>query len=368
MRLTVLAIAALGLVASRADAYPQFQLSSGADTCKQCHFSPAGGGLLNEYGRDEAGSTLSWKEGDGGFLHGAWTPPASFQIGGDLRGVAGYRVDDDPESLIFPMQMELYLRPSIGPVSLYVNAGIRPNATEGPFPGSREHYLMYEDEGGAWYARAGRFYPIYGLRAQDHTSYVRRRLDMYLYDEPYGVGFGRYGASSELHVSAFARSPSPELGTSNDFGAAVYWERRGEDATSAYAAQARASFSDLDRRAWVGGIYKRWMEGAQVLVLAEGDLGVQAFDDAPEADPRLQALGSLGVTWFATQGLLVGGVIQAYDEDLRLRASGRHAFDVNVQWFPMPHLELHLLTRVEAVGSDVGDPVLLVLPQLHYYL
>ena len=353
---------------SRADAYPQFQLTTGADTCRQCHFSPAGGGLINEYGRDEAGTSLSmFDTGSGRFLHGAWDPPESFQIGGDFRFALGRKQDElAPENLIFPMQMELYLRPKIGPVSLYVNAGFRPDR-DGGAPNSREHYLMYEPEGATWYARAGRFFPVYGTRTQDHTAYSRRHLDMYLYDEPYAASFGRYGDGSELHITAFG--PTPEvLGTAQDFGAAVYYERQNEESTGAYAVQTKLSAGETDRRAWVGGVYKRWMEGLRVLYMGQLDVGVQTFVDAPDADPRAQIMYQGSLTWFAKQGLLVGGGLQIFDEDLKLRATSREALELNIQWFPIAHVEAHLLTRVQTVGMDTGSPIVLVLGQLHYYL
>src|SRR5262249_44890220 len=65
----------LALGGGRAQAYPQFQFSSGTNRCSQCHYSPAGGGLITSWGRDESGDTLSLG-GDGAFLHGAWSPPS----------------------------------------------------------------------------------------------------------------------------------------------------------------------------------------------------------------------------------------------------------------------------------------------------
>ncbi len=372
MRVTCIAVlVALGLViaSGRADAYPQFQFSTGNDTCVQCHFSPAGGGLINDYGRDEAGSTLSMREGNGGFLHGVWTPPAEFQIGVDLRGVAGLRNTpaSGVENLIFPMQMELYLRPKIGPVSLYVNVGARPARGDTPVsPGSREHYLMYESDAG-WYLRAGRFFPVFGIRTQDHTAYVRRHMQMYIYEEPYGLAWGKQSTSSEIHVSAYTMSP-PALGTNQDSGVAAYWERRNEESTAAYALQTRLSASATDQHSWFGGIYKRYMESSKLMLLAELDLGMQSFFGQPDGDPRAQAVGYVSATYFAMQGLMIGGGLQVYDPDITLEQSSREAVELNVQWFPIPHFELHLLTRVEAVGLEVGDPILLSLLQLHYYL
>lgn len=373
MRVIVILLG-LAIWSGRADAYPQFQLSTGNDSCKQCHFSPGGGGLINEYGRDEAGSTLAWKEGDGGFLHGKWLPPETLQLGVDLRFLGGVRSRPSPasgaegltEPMGFPMQMEVYVRPKIGPVSLYVNAGARPGR-EGILPGSREHYVMYEPEDAAWYVRAGRFFPVYGIRTQDHTSYTRRHLQQYVYEEPYGVAFGKLGVGTELHVSAFVRSPDV-LGTGRDSGVAAYYERRDEEATSAIAGQVKATLSDTDRRAWLGGVYKRWMDGPGLMFLGQLDLGVQTFTAGGDAKPRGQAVGYAGVTYMKQQGFMFGGALQVYDPDLTLEGTSREAAELNFQWFPYPHFELHVLTRVETLGLEVSDPVILALAQLHYYL
>src|SRR6185369_16950106 len=88
-----------------ASAYPQFQFSSGTNKCSQCHFSPAGGGLISSWGRSESGDTISMA-GDGGFLHGAVTLPSWFAAGADLR-VAATRIndggDESPRGAWFPM-------------------------------------------------------------------------------------------------------------------------------------------------------------------------------------------------------------------------------------------------------------------------
>jgi hypothetical protein len=103
----ILVIGVVLATAGVARAYPQFQLSTGADRCSACHFSPAGGGLLNDYGRDEAGDTISGR-GDGRFLYGAWSPPAWLQLGADLRAAAGAKDSlDAAYGLAFPMQSDI---------------------------------------------------------------------------------------------------------------------------------------------------------------------------------------------------------------------------------------------------------------------
>ncbi len=125
MRLTAIIVGVVVAGAGSAAAYPQFQLATGVDRCAACHFSPAGGGLINDYGRDEAGATIS-RGGDGRFLHGAWTPPRWLQLGLDLRGATAIKYRDrDRELLAFPMQTEVYVRAGGERISFTMAAGLR---------------------------------------------------------------------------------------------------------------------------------------------------------------------------------------------------------------------------------------------------
>ena len=49
--LLAMAFGAWSIGEGTARAYPQWQLSTGAARCNQCHFAPAGGGLINSYGQ-----------------------------------------------------------------------------------------------------------------------------------------------------------------------------------------------------------------------------------------------------------------------------------------------------------------------------
>ena len=67
-RLAAFFVAAIGLVLcaeSVAHAYPQWQLSTGAARCTECHYAAGGGGLMTSSGRDAIGSELSTCPGDG---------------------------------------------------------------------------------------------------------------------------------------------------------------------------------------------------------------------------------------------------------------------------------------------------------------
>jgi hypothetical protein len=359
----------LVIAASRvAAAYPQFQLSLGVERCSSCHYSPAGGGLINEYGRDEAGGTIS-RGGDGRFLHGVWDPPRWLQLGVDLRGAAAIKArEQDRELLAFPMQSDVYLRAGGERISFTLTAGLRGGARDPQPPlverlASREHYLMYEHENGT-YARAGRFFPIFGIRSQDHTAFVRRYLGFHTLEEPYGIAAGTYGETWEGHVSLFVPRPIEFLGSGvKARGAAAFYERRFWEGSAAIAAQSRLAISQDDAKLSVGVVAKRWLERAGVMLLGELDLQRQSFDVGPT---RYQLAGYLGGSRFIARGVMIGAAVHRWQPDLRLRSS-RDAFEINVQYFPKAHLELHLLTRASGEG-DFESPGLLSLLQVHYYL
>lgn len=368
MRVIAFVLALVGWTAI-AEAYPQFQLSMGVDRCTTCHFSPAGGGLINDYGRNEAGDTIS-RGGDGRFLHGLWESPSWLQLGGDYRGATALKYQQEAEWLAFPMQADVYVRVGGEHLSFNLTAGMRGGARE-PQPPllerlvSREHYVMYQRDSGS-YVRAGRFFPVFGVRSQDHTTYVRRYLGFHTLEEPYTLAGGHFADTWEAHVSAFVPRPVDLLGAGlRTTGVAAYYERRVLEDTAAIAAQARFASSSTDTRVTAGIVGKRWFPKSEVMLLAELDLVRQDFAD--DIGPtRYQLAAYASASKFLAKGLMVGAAVQRWQPDLRLRSS-RDALDLNLQYFPRAHFELHLLTRLSGAG-DFDDPGLLTLLQLHYYL
>jgi hypothetical protein len=118
-------------------------------------------------------------------------------------------------------------------------------------------------------------------------------------------------------------------------------------------------------RASAGAIGKLWIERAGLQLLAELDVQRQSFDAGA---PRLQLASYVGATRLLLPGWMVTAAVQHWEPDLTLRSSARAATELNVQWFPSAHFELHLLGRLEAVGNDYDHPGLLALLQLHYFL
>lgn len=373
MRLSAFVLVLVLALAGSADAYPQFQTALGSDRCTACHFSPAGGGLLTDFGRDEAGDTLTGR-GDGRFLHGAIELPAWLRLGGDLRTalLAKQLSGRDPTLLAFPMQADVYTRAAAGPISLNVTVGLNGAARDrtagaGPltYLASREHYAMYEGADGEVTVRAGRFFPVFGQRMQDHTAYPRRYLDRSTLEEPYALEAGAHGGNWDVIVAGFLGNPIPLTGAGTKAtGGTAYVERR-FDAT-VLAGNARFAMTDDDRRVLVGAIGKHWLPGPGLLLTGEIDLQRQSF--TPRGTTRLQLLAFAQVSKVILPGYLIGATLQRWDPDLSLGGAARTALQLDVQWFMFAHCELHLLTRLEATGDETTHPDRLALLQAHYTL
>jgi hypothetical protein len=368
---------ALGALAGDAAAYPQWQLSTGNTRCNLCHIAPAGGGLLNEYGRGEASDTISqFRGGSPDWMYGVYEEPDWMKLGVDLR-VAGlvkdWGEDQDPRVHVFPMQGDTYSSFKWKAVSFYSVLGPRAQV-RGPERsfldrfGSREYWLMWRPKTVGWYARAGRFFAPYGLRMQDHTAYVRRYLGFNSWEETFNLSGGKVSDDWEAHATAFTRVPDGvQGGGPRHTGAAGYVEMRlGDDQNLAVGAQAKAGLGDDDRQYWAGGTGKYYLDAARLLFMGQLDLGYQDFTFGPAGRPQLAFYG--GATWWPMQGIMAGAAWQRYDEDMSVRGLFRDAADLTLQYFPIGHLELMLLGRLEWQGDYAREPASLVMLQVHYYL
>lgn len=373
MRVALFVVGLVLAFASRADAYPQFQFTTGVVRCQACHFAPEGGALLTDYGRDEMGDTVAWG-GNGQLLHGAWRPPEAIALGGDFRLAAlGLdREEDAPFVTAFPMQADLYLRIAGGGFSINATGGLsgaargRPDgATAMDYVASREHYAMYQPESGSYYVRAGRFYPVLGLRSHDHTSLARRGLGYYNLDEPYGLGGGAVADTWELHASAFVPNPFPSTSAGpRAYGGAAYFERLFDDA--AVGGQARYAKTDDDTSVLVGATAKWWLPRPKLLLLGELDLQRQQITGTDLA--RLQLLFHAGITRVFLPGFMVNAAVARWDADAMLEGSARTTAQLDVQLFPRAHFEIHVIGRAGFVGGRGGAPDSLAMIQLHYLL
>ncbi len=362
-----------------AQAYPQWQFASGTTRCGQCHFNPAGGGLITGYGRDAVGDDLSTWKGNGAFLHGAVELPAWLALGVDTRGALLSHDNGSPSGAqisAFPMQADVQGRVAfLNAFSASVTAGVRGQARPSPAPiasrdvqpspasrfVSREHYLMWRPEAQGPYARVGRFFAPFGLRLAEHTSYVRRDLGANLLEETDGVSGGFVSGDWDLHVTAFIPDVLHQAG-GNEKGAAALFERRLADKL-ALGVSGRAGQND-DRRRYVGGAFaKLYVEPAKVLLMAEGDVVQLAVNDHGSVG---QFVGYAGLTVFPVRGLWLSIMGERFQDDLRIKNSASNALDGQLNWFPYPHFEIVVLGRLQTAGGQ--DSAKTLMGQIHYFL
>jgi hypothetical protein len=371
----------------RAEAYPQFQFSSGTNRCGQCHYSPGGGGLLTSWGRDESADTISLG-GDGAFLHGAVPLPSALALGGDLRFAALRNDVGSPagaDVAAFPMQLDLYGRVAIGESwSVNVTLGdrgiVRPDDTTvggrfGTFVNrlmSREHYVMWRPSATGPYARVGRFFAPYGLRFAEHIFYVRRYTGFNLYQETYNASGGYVTDDWEAHATLFAPvppgmpDPLAAIGP-REAGLAAYGEMRFAK-MSALGAQFRAGVGSVQSRYQGGVVGKLWLEKPKLLFLGEANVIHQVLSAASYS--QNQFVSYTGVNFFPARGFMGGFAYERFQENLAVSRTGRNAVNFQVSVFPWAHCEVMFIGRWQVTGSGAPDGAgaSLAMLQLHYYL
>ncbi len=374
MRLTrvlpLFAFACLSFFATeRAESYPQFQFSTDNSKCTLCHFSPAGGGLITEWGRDESADTIS-RGGNGEFLYGLWETPDWLALGADYRGALGAHDTESPGvgPLAFPMQADIYSRFMVGDFSWNMTLGLVGAARPRDPPvysrlASREHYLMWQPKSTGSYVRAGRFYAPYGLRQVDMTSYIRRDLGYYKLEETYGASVGHLQDKWETHITAYTRDPILGVGPEGS-GLAAMYEKRFRDDTAAWGAQTKVHLGPDSRLYWGGGTFKMWFESLDLLLLTEANLGMQKILSA-SADPIMKGIGHVNLTYFLTTGVMLGTTLEVAQTDFKLRGKDRESASLHVQYFPKSHWEVMLIGRAERTRQTRDFLSLLM---LHYYL
>jgi hypothetical protein len=364
-----------------AQAYPQWQLSSGAVRCNQCHYAPAGGGLINSYGRDAVGDQLSSFGGDGAFLHGVVTLPPWLAIGGDFRGAF---VDQDvqdpagPTLAAFPMQADLAARVALpGGFSVAAVGGLRGQVRDPdllvPIQNfqpvstsqlvSREHYLMWEPEAVGAYLRVGRFYAPYGLRMAEHILYINRDLGYDELQETYNVSGGFVYPNAELHLTAFAPDFVRHIG-SDEKGFAAYMESRFHDDTIALAGQMRVALAPGVTKLMAGVVGKGYLDPLHMLLLGEVDVVNNVYTDLDDS-ARAQIVGAAGFTLFPVAGVMITLLGERNQVDVQVN-DGYTAGTLLVNWFPYAHFELQLMERVQVPTGGSAANTLFI--QAHYFL
>ncbi|MEO6773483.1 MAG: hypothetical protein ABI467_10750 [Kofleriaceae bacterium] len=369
MRVLAIVVAALAAVSCPrpAAAYPQYQLSSDK-TCTSCHLAPDGGGILTENGVNTAEAT-AWHPGDGNFMYGM-AKPSWLELGGDVRGAAGYVNSGVSAAAGYPMQAEVAASAHWNGFSLHATGGLRRPQEDGSALHalwSREHYLMWQsrpDDHEGLYVRVGRLMPTFGLRLAEHVVYTQRYGGEPLYGEVYALAASYVTEAFEVHASGFVHDPIASAQEHGD-GGALYAELRLGD-HAAIGAEAKYAASDDAHRTYGGMTGKLYLPGPAVLVLAEAEVIHESF--VPGGDRVTQLAGYALASHPLGGGFLLDLGAGHFTEDTRVQGLFRDCLDANLHWFQTSHVEWLLTTRLELLDLGSHQSGGYVLAQIHYRL
>jgi hypothetical protein len=199
--------------------------------CRACHINPTGGGMRNAHGRQFSIERLPITEKTDATEKAAGSAQLNeyLSIGTDIR-FAYLRTEDEAtsrfEDSFFPMQADLYI--AFSPtdyLTFYYQDGVEAS-------GSRETFVLFQNLPYNSHIKAGRFTPPYGLKLDDHTTYIREKLgfgadDSFGQDSGLEVGFGGhrlFGNAAIFNGGPFGGPGSADDNNDKGFSATGGWK------------------------------------------------------------------------------------------------------------------------------------------------
>lgn len=173
--------------------------------CGDCHINPTGGGMRNQHGREVMLDLLPMVKEDHAEFEEMIHWGKNVAIGGDFRFMYLHSQKESTASVknaFFPMQTDLYI--AVSPtdhLTLYLQDGRG---------GPREYFGLFQKLPYNAYFKFGRFIPPYGLKLDDHTSFIREKLQLGALDQDAGVEAGFVKGYFFGHAAAINGNPGSE--------------------------------------------------------------------------------------------------------------------------------------------------------------
>jgi hypothetical protein len=363
-------------------------------SCAVCHVDPSGSGQLTQYGRAQADVIVRWRTQprndeeevpkSANFL---WflELPEQLNLSGNARG--GVLIRPSPTTPVIPLVMatDLYATVNLGPVVGHVTTGvsIKNAGLAGVLPqcegacgvqwSAREFWggVKFADE--AVMVRAGRVNLPFGLRNNEHTSWVRQttRTD---------VNTGQQVGVAASYNSDVVRGEVMGILGNYQLGPDIYRERGysayaeyslshnayvGLSSLIAYAGADSETIERLPITRHAHGLFARWAPVTRLAILAEANFLAW---QSPQLLDRIGFVGFLQGDFEIMNGL-----------HLMLAAEGQHKGNgqmgpslggwLSGAWYFLPHAELrfdHILRRNSNPGAVTVEYQFLL--QLHFFL
>lgn len=351
----LLALAVVTLVARPAVAMPLYASREGA-TCVSCHIDPNGGGIRNEFGFNYAKNRHSVEEEE------KW---AKFTVNPQLNDWIRLGIDtrfmyyashfeggrDLAPSTFFPMQGNV--RIAVSPhdqLTVVASHGITvdDDGLSDPYV-EREIYGLIQGLPSNLYIQAGRFRLPFGLRQEDHTSYLRS-FAFLGYDsqaEDAGIEVGSVGPNWFAQLSLTNGSPPFAENAQTVAGKLGRASKTFQAAVSGYHRFSESTGAKIDR--W--SVYGSATRGA-VTVLAEYGGGTRTGSFGTVNSEAVYG----EVDYRVSRGVNLRAKYDWLEAD---EATGNDVSRIvgEVDWVPMPFTELKLSYRTYDDVSDYQEYV-----------
>ncbi|MGE0763433.1 MAG: hypothetical protein AB7N80_09145 [Bdellovibrionales bacterium] len=363
-----LALAAMGLSSLNAFAFVE-NVTHGYQSCRACHLSPSGGGVLTEYGRSLSRELMStWgPEGIEGAGFGLIPEGENFRIGGDVRSVQTYiNNDQKEESRYFRMQQNVELALRAGKTWFIGTFGTQEGPKSVPERGeflSERHYLLY-DAAENLTVRIGKFRLNHGINDPNHTRVTKAGLSFGALSETYNLEVGVHSEKSELFVtSSIGALDQSRMGNERALAASYghYVAENAKLGVSAFIGE-----NEDTRRELLGLWGVTPLFGEKMVLLGEMDYQ-ESTDLTPSREKTRTLAGHTRLGYHLFKGFTPYVVYEylhsnMFNED-KIKSPG-----VGFQFLPLPHLEFQAeyqrQSGLPAAGLE-NDSVFLL---LHFYL
>ncbi|MBI3811634.1 MAG: hypothetical protein HY283_05460 [Nitrospirae bacterium] len=181
-------------------------------SCADCHVNPTGGGMRNEHGREVMLDLLPMVKEDHAEFEEMIHWSKNVAIGGDFRFmyIHSEKASTDSQDSFFPMQSDLYV--AVSPtdhLTLYLQDGAG---------GTREYFGLIRNLPYNSYIKVGQFIPPYGLKLDDHTSFIRDKLQLGVLDQDAGVETGFADGHFFGHAAVINGSPGATVDDNSNKG------------------------------------------------------------------------------------------------------------------------------------------------------
>ncbi len=337
--------------------------------CSACHVNPTGGGMRSEHGLQFSMEKLpTWRtsEENEETLMSAKINNL-FSVGADLR-FAYLLAESESASAyknsFFPMQADIYF--AFMPhqnFTLYYQNGIQ---------GIREVFGLIHDLPGNAHLRFGKFLPPYGLKLDDHTSFIREKL-----------GFGNNTAlDSDAGVEVgFAKGLwFGNAAIFNGSGSSLF-TRTGSNADDNRSKGVSATGGLKAPRFWLAGSFfnnttgkdaseetKEYIGGYSALRIWQlSFLGEMDRIETMTPASRTRGLAAYGeVNSLLHKGIVAKVKYDFYNPDIDIGGDLQERFTFGFDLYPYPFTEILIQYRVNKEETEIKNDQFLTMIHLYF--